>query len=168
MFENADVLPRAFAPERLRALPTGTRLRDAVGTLSWRSEAILVEDPRPRTGASDPAVNGPARVADYRESTNSALFRTSAPGGGAVVVASLVQDGGWTARDETGRTLPTGKANGPFLAIAVPGGAHRIRVRYAPPGSRPGAAVTLLTGTVLLAEAVARRVARSRSRAPDL
>ncbi|MEP6471151.1 MAG: hypothetical protein ABJC28_03980 [Acidobacteriota bacterium] len=168
VFENADVLPRVFAPERLRMLPAGARLRDAVGTVSWRREAILVEDPRPRSGESDPAVNGPARVSDYRESTNSAAFRTAAPAGGAIVVASLVQDGGWTARDDTGRTLSTGKANGPFLAVAIPGGDHRIRLRYAPPGSKPGAAVTLLTGAALLAAAVRRRVARSRRRAPDL
>jgi hypothetical protein len=169
VFENADVLPRAFAPERLRQLPPGASLRDLVGSLSWRTEAVLVQDPRPPPDApADPGTNGPVSIRGYRESTNSAEFQTRAPGGGAVVVASLVQDGGWTARDETGRALPTGKANGPFLAVEVPRGDHRIRLRYAPPGSKAGAAVTLITGIVLLAAAVARRAAGSRSRPPNL
>ena len=84
------------------------------------------------------------------------------------MVASLVQDGGWTARDETGRPLPTGRANGPFLAVAIPEGDHRIRLRYAPPGSRTGAVVTIGTAAALLAAAVAVRVRRSRSLPPDL
>jgi hypothetical protein len=169
VFENADVLPRVFAPERLRALPPGARLSDVVGSLSWRTEAVLLEDPRRQPAL--PQTNGPVSITDYRESTNSAVFRAGAPGGGAVVVASLVQDGGWTARDETGSALPTGRANGPFLAVAVPGGQHRIRLRYAPPGSRAGTAVTFGTGAVLLAAAAtlrARRAARSRSRSPNL
>ncbi len=163
VFENVDVLPRVFAPERLRALPPGARLRDVVDTLSWRTEAVVAEDLRPATRAEDPEANGPARISDYRESTNAALFRTDAAPGGTVVVASLVQDGGWTARDETGRMLPTGRANGPFLAVAIPEGDHRIRLRYAPPGSRAGAAVTFGTAAALLAAAVAVRVRRSRS-----
>jgi uncharacterized membrane protein YfhO len=108
------------------------------------------------------------RVSDYRESTNSADFRTGAPGGPAVVVASLVQDGGWTARDETGSPLSTGKANGPFLAVEIPGGDQRIRQRYAPPGSKAGAVVTFATGALLLAAAVTRWAARSPSRPRNL
>ncbi len=168
VFENVDVLPRVFVPEWLRPLAPGALLRDVVGALSWRTEAVLVEDPRPATRGADPAANGAARVSDYRESTNAAVFRTEAARGWTVVVASLVQDGGWTAQDETGRPLPTGRANGPFLAVAIPEGDHRIRLRYAPPGSRPGAVVTFGTAAALLAAAVAGRVRRSRSLRPDL
>lgn len=167
VFENAEVLPRVFAPEQLRALPAGSRTSDLVGTLSWRTEAVLVQDPR-RQPSADPATNGPVRVSDYRESTNSAIFRTNALGGPAVVVASLVQDGGWTARDETGASLSTGKANGPFLAVAIPGGDHRIRLRYAPPGSKAGAVVTFATAALLLPAAVTRWAARSPSRPRNL
>jgi hypothetical protein len=166
VFENAEVLPRVFAPERLRPLPARSRLSDLVGSLSWRTEAVLVEDPRRQPRAA--AANGPVRVSDYRESTNSADFRTGAPGGPAVVVASLVQDGGWTARDETGSPLSTGKANGPFLAVEIPRGDHRIRLRYAPPGSKAGAVVTFATGALLLAAAVTRWAARSPSRPRNL
>jgi hypothetical protein len=101
------------------------------------------------------------RVSDYREETNSASFRAAAPPSGAVVVASLVQDGGWTARDEAG-SLSTSRANGPFLAIALPGGDHRVRLTYAPPGSKAGALVSLGTlASVLVIGAARRRGSRS-------
>jgi hypothetical protein len=167
VFENADVLPRVFAPERLRPLPPGVGLRDLVPSMPWRTEAFLEPDPRRTTPLGTAGANGPVRVSGYAETTNSAAFRSEAPAGGAVVVASLVQDGGWTATDESG-PLPTGRANGPFLALAVPGGAHAIRLSYAPPGARAGAIVSLATiGLVLGAAALGRR-ARSPAPPPDL
>ena len=167
VFENADVLPRVFAPERLRPFPPGARLRDLVPSISWRTEAFLDPDPRRVPPPGDAGTNGPVRVSGYAEATNSAAFRSDASSGGALVVASLVQDGGWTARDESG-PLPTARANGPFLAIMVPGGRHRIRLSYAPPGARAGAIVSLATiGLVLAAAALGRR-SRSPAPPPDL
>ena len=81
---------------------------------------------------------------------------------------TIVEDGGWTARDETGSRLPTGRVNGPFLAVEVPSGDHRIRLRYAPPGSKAGALVTFGTGLLILGAALSRRITRSGSRSPDL
>jgi uncharacterized membrane protein YfhO len=107
------------------------------------------------------------RVSEYAEATNSAAFRSEAPAGGAVVVASLVQDGGWTARDESG-PLSTGRANGPFLVISLPAGAHQIRLSYAPPGARAGGIVSLATLGLALAAAALGRRARSSAHSPDL
>jgi hypothetical protein len=167
VFENADVLPRVFAPERLRSLPPGVRLRDLVPAMSWRTEAFLSPDPGSALPPGEPRTNGPVRVSEYVEATNSAAFRSEAPAGGAVVVASLVQDGGWTARDES-RPLPAARANGPFLAITLPAGAHRIRLSYAPPGARAGAIVSLATFGLVLAAAALGRRARSSAHSPDL
>jgi hypothetical protein len=83
-------------------------------------------------------IRGDARVAEYRETTNGATFRADVGGETAELGASLVQDGGWTARDETGALLPVARANGPFLAVTVPRGSHRVRLRYAPPGLPAG------------------------------
>jgi uncharacterized membrane protein YfhO len=69
-------------------------------------------------------------------------------------VASLVNDGGWRAHDEAGNPLATGRVNGPFLAVRVPAGEHRVRLDYAPPGFRAGAlvsAASLALAIVLLA-----------------
>jgi hypothetical protein len=167
VFENADVLPRVFAPQRLRPVPDGARLRDLVAAMSWPTEAFLDPDPRRVPPPGDAGMNGPVRVSEYEEATNSAAFRSEAPEGGAVVVASLVQDGGWTARDESG-SLPTGRANGPFLAIGIPAGPHRIRLSYIPPGARDGAIVSLATLGLVLAAAALRRRARSPTPSPNL
>ena len=81
------------------------------------------------------------RVDGWHESANRVELRTSSPAPG-IVVASLLQDGGWRARDESGRDLPTWAADGPFLAFEAPAGDHRIALRYAPPGSREGLAAS--------------------------
>jgi hypothetical protein len=105
-----------------------------------------------------PAQSGAARVTGYRETTNGAVFRADVGGDGAILFSSLVQDGGWIARDERGALLPVARANGPFLSVTVPRGTHTVRLKYAPPGSRAGAAVSL--ATVIVAALAAVRNAR--------
>jgi hypothetical protein len=149
-FENADALPRAFSPRRVRRVPPSSgspRVADAAAafgdefaritaTPDWSASASILAGGAPETE------NPIARVERYEERTNAAAFDASVPAGPAsVVVLSLVQDGGWTARDENGR-LPVHLANGPFLAVEVPPGAHRVRLDYTPPGWRSGTAVS--------------------------
>jgi uncharacterized membrane protein YfhO len=115
----------------------------------------LVTDSPPGTVA-----NGSAEVSDYRESFNDAAFDVKVPGGDALLVASLVQDGGWSARDESGREIVTGLANGPFLALRLRGGSHRIFLKYSPPGLRTGLLISiasLLAAAIFLGVAGARR-----------
>ena len=50
---------------------------------------------------------------------------------------------GWRAEAD-GRPLPTGAADGALLAVQVPAGARRVRLRYAPAAWRLGAALSLL------------------------
>jgi hypothetical protein len=111
---------------------------------------------RPRISPVEPDA---ARVSDYRETTNTVRFRADAPVREAVLVASLVQDGGWRARDESGRLLPVARANGPFLAVTVPRGEHRVSLTYTPPGARAGAALSLVS---LVAAAAATLFARRK------
>jgi membrane protein YfhO len=111
---------------------------------------------RPRISPFEPDA---ARISDYRETTNTVRFRSNAPVREAVLVASLVQDGGWKARDESGRVLPVTRANGPFLAVTVPRGDHRVSLTYAPPGARAGAALSLVS---LVAAGTATLVARRK------
>ena len=83
-----------------------------------------------------PAERSAARVTGYRETTNEVSFAADVVPANAVVVSSLVSDGGWKARDERNTRLTVARANGPFLAVTVPRGAHRVRLRYSPPGLR--------------------------------
>jgi uncharacterized membrane protein YfhO len=82
----------------------------------------------------------------------------------AYVVLSLVQDGGWSASSETGAKLPVLRANGPFLALRLPAGETRVRLRYRPPGAQAGALFGLTGAALLCAAGVA--MSRRRPRSP--
>jgi Bacterial membrane protein YfhO len=113
-----------------------------------------------------PTRAGAARIDDYRETTNGASFRAEVAGDRAELAASLVQDGGWTAREETGAPLPVSRTNGPFLAVTVPRGSHRVRLQYTPPGLRPGAAIS--AAGVIVAALAALLGRRGRAGAAQL
>ena len=177
VFENRDVLPRVFAPERIAILPGrgsstswagsanafdrfAAPVSEIAGRRDWRAEAALLGD--------QPAGlrNGTAGVTGYRESANRATFDAAVSGGGAFLVASLVQDGGWSARDESGREIVTTLANGPFLALRLPGGSHRVFLKYSPPGLRTGAWISMasfLAAGVWVAAAAMRRRSESKN-----
>jgi hypothetical protein len=158
VFENTRALPRVFAPEAVRFVRSGSA---GPRELDFRREAVVLDGPGGGFELASGAENRPVEVTDYVETTNSVSFRATVAGGpgDAILVASLVNDGGWRAHDETGAPIRLRRANGPFLALAVPAGDHRIRLQYATPGFRPGrwisaGSLLLFTGVVL---ALARR-----------
>jgi predicted nucleic acid-binding protein len=180
VFENRRVLPRVFAPERLRIVrhaATGVLLepahraygksyRELFAGLDWSTEAVVLDDGR---GGFRPSASSAGRrvgVTEYRETTNAVSFQTSVPTGSgeAILVTSLAEDGGWRAYDERNASIPVGRANGPFLALALPAGAHRIRLAYETPGWRLGAWISLGSLGVAAAVAVALRRRRRRGR----
>ena len=167
VFENGSVLARAFAPRRVRRVrPTGRRpgpVLDAVrafgpafdevaAATDWGETAWVLEN-----GDAD-APNPPVEISGYAETTNAASFATRVSGAGpAYVVLSLVQDGGWAARNESGRPLSTVLANGPFLAVRLDPGTRRVLLTYRPPGLGIGSLVSAATLLALVAAAVAKR-----------
>ncbi len=62
---------------------------------------------------------------------------------------SLVQDGGWSARDGAGKDVPVRRANGPFLAVQLPPGEQTIALRYASPGFVMGTLISTATAGLL-------------------
>jgi hypothetical protein len=159
VFENSSVLPRAFAPRAVQFVPPVARRERGVNVLArfgaaigdlaaaedWREKAVMLSADQP--GQIE---NSPVEISDYRESTNAISFRTARSSSGrSFVVLSVMHDGGWTARDETGRRSPVYWANGPFLAVEVRSGAHAVDLRYRPPGSRAGLFAALGTLAVL-------------------
>ena len=104
-----------------------------------------------------PRVSGPAAISAYTETVNTVSFRASVPAAApALVATSLADDGGWIARDgAAGERLPTIRTarGGPFLALSLPPGDHRVLLEYLPPGFRAGAlasAATLAAVAILL------------------
>ena len=131
VYENASVLPRVFVPERVRlvAAPAGLRepLRDAnaafgpafgeiAGNRDWRAKAwILWHEDGEGPG-------GRAEISDYAESTNAISFRARVSEGPACVLLSVVQDGGWSARDGERREAPVVPRERALLRGGVDGG----------------------------------------------
>jgi hypothetical protein len=107
-----------------------------------------------------PAETGAVRVTGYRETTNTVSFEADVAQQRAVVVASLLSDGGWTARDQRNVQLPVGRANGPFLAVTLPRGTHTVRLKYTPPGLRAGIAISAVSAVFALAAAIRGRRSR--------
>jgi hypothetical protein len=122
-------------------------LPEMQGLADFREMAFILAAGADRGVWPDGAQPEVAAVTDYSESTNAASFRARnpVPGRPAILVASLVQDGGWSARDESGSPLPMALANGPFLALSLPPGEHHVELRYRPPGFALGGALSLAT-----------------------
>lgn len=171
-FENARVLPRAFAPARIHSVPPppahpwpildaaaafGPAFAEVTALQDWGAAAYVLADGPPER--ENPAV----AISGYAESTNAAAFEARVDGSkAATVVLSLVQDGGWSARDGDGAVLPTFLANGPFLAVRIPPGNHHVALTYCPPGMKLGAGISVATLGLLCAAGVARRARRRR------
>jgi hypothetical protein len=174
VFENPAVLPRAFVPERVRLVAgTGARepltdanaafggaFREIAANPDWKATAWILSE---RAGEEP---GGTAEISGYRETTNTASFDADVSAGGAWVVLSLVQDGGWSARDSAGAALAVTRANGPFLAVRLPEGHRGVRLRYRPPGFLAGAWISAGTLLMLAGIALSRRFAARTAARP--
>ncbi len=165
VFENRDALPRVFAPERIAVATMRERsprwVRNAIVEMGLSAGQIAgLRDGKKRSYAQGPREgefeNGSAEIADYKEANNRVSFRVHATST-VLLVASLVQDGGWRARDGSGRPIPTTLVNGPFLGLRIGPGNHEVRLRYAPPGFRSGSVISAVTLAALVAAALLRR-----------
>lgn len=83
----------------------------------------------------------------------------------ALLVVSYAWMDGWEATVD-GDPAPVVRANGLVLGVPVEAGAHRVRLRFVPPGLRAGALASLASALVLLGVApAASRLGRRRARA---
>ena len=169
VYENRDVLPRVFAPQRIEFVPQkaspgrgpvrhalkefGSGLEELLSKGAFRERAVVLEFPGGMELATKTSIsnegrpihaNGRLAVAALRESVNHVSFVATVAERTVVAVASYVQDGGWTA-EANGKRLPVALANGPFLAIGLPVGTYRVELSYSPPGFALGRTVALAT-----------------------
>jgi uncharacterized membrane protein YfhO len=73
------------------------------------------------------------------------------------LVLRVSHDPGWRAADARGAPLRIAPAQVRFLAVEVPAGTERVRLRYTPPGWRAAWTVAGIALAVLALTAVATR-----------
>ncbi|HVE92152.1 MAG TPA: hypothetical protein VNE62_07615, partial [Actinomycetota bacterium] len=111
------------------------------------NEALLVEPaPDPKPGAR------PARIGPVDWDGDRIEFSTDGPDETLVVVAQN-GDRGWTATVD-GAPRRVLLAHGVLMGIMVPGGSHRVELRYRPASHRAGTAISAVALAALVASAV--------------
>ncbi len=179
IFENHRAMPRFYAPVlvgsvKSAANPTVDSVRAFGEPLEaflrvGKFENALVLAPLGTGTPESPSVNNRADIGIVTENANRIEIAIGPRGKGpdAIVVASIVNDGGWSAVDDQGKVVPTGFANGPFLAMRVSGSSRRVVLTYRPPGFIPGAVVTAATLLLVVAIVITSRSRRKRSTPPN-
>jgi len=151
IFESPGVLPRAFAPRRVRFVGDPSRTIAEMEHETDFSGVAWIEAPgeRPRE-----VENGAASVVVREDGPDLVLgVDAAAP---AWIVASETNWKGWRAREGNTR-FPIRFANHAFVGFRVPAGRHRIRLEYRPTSFRIGLA---LAAAAVLAAALFIRVGR--------
>ena len=115
------------------------------------------------SGATDPA---PASATLLSDTPNRVVVRVQRPSPGWLLALQTAYPG-WTAR-VNGAVAPLARANGAFVAVAVPAGDSVVEIWYDPLSVRAGAWISLAALVVVAALGLygalsARRATRQRA-----
>jgi Bacterial membrane protein YfhO len=149
IFENANVLPRFFAPRSV--IVEGRRetfAKALVRHTDWANIALVERPVGARIGPPATVTLQPSSDSDFRMNV-----RASHP---ALIVSSITWFPGWRVT-HNGRSLEATPVNGPFLGFTVPAGEGEVRVHYAPASFYGGLAASLLTIASLVVTGVRLR-----------
>ena len=153
LLENPRVLPRAFVPRRIRAEPDRIRRLDLLGAIADFGEDGLVDESGP--GSWRENGGGRVRIAAY----GPQALEVDVEGEGETVVGTSIPAWpGWKAALD-GRSIPLLSYNHAFVGFRVPGGRHRVALRYFPDSVRVG---FWISGTTLVLAAAAAVLLRRR------
>jgi hypothetical protein len=160
LYRVPDPLPRVYAVGGARTAATDNEAMVMMGDplFDLRHEIVLPET-TPVHGAAD-GFRAVTRVLSRRTNTLVVEVEVSHPGW---LTAVEGYEPGWTAHVD-GEPVPVLRANALFRAVPVPAGAHRVEMRYRPPGLGAG---ILLTATAVVTSlgvvAAGSRAARSNA-----
>lgn len=159
IYENSLALPRAFYVPRVEIVGDASELlrRLSEGSDDLRRAALVEEKPLSGfTGVQGNEAAGEVEI--IRNDPEHVVLRVRAPERGFVHLADQYMEG-WHAT-VGGEDVPITRANYLFRVVEVPAGESTIEMRYAPPGLRLGAGITLGTVLALLVYAVRSRTRR--------
>lgn len=163
IYENLDVLPRAFLVYRWQWQPDVATSVAAMARPGFdpREEAVLVGNGEP--ASAGPASAGPGAhsvtMTGYEPETVSLQVETDEPG---LLLLTDAAYPGWQATLD-GEPALIYQADGLFRGVMVPAGSHEITFRYEPASLRWGAAIS---GAALLVWLLLLFTARRERHAP--
>jgi hypothetical protein len=124
------------------------------------------DDPMPVAYAEAPPSDATGGTVSAWSTDDHGISASVSSAGPSLLVASFNAAPGWTVTVD-GDPAHVVEPDGALLGVQVPGGTHRVRFEYFPPGLRSGAALSLLgvlaCVVVLLWPRIAGRVRRRRS-----
>jgi hypothetical protein len=151
VYENPDVLPRAWIVHDVRQLPKDDILpKLQTGAIDPRETALIEEAPPEVEAAANPTADL-AQVLRFEPDAISVATRSDAPG---LLVISEIYDPGWRAYVD-GQPVDVLPANYALRGVPIPAGAHTVEFRYEPLSLRVGLAITGFATLALLATLIA-------------
>lgn len=159
-YEHRPGLPDAFLVGAVgrSSRPEITSAVTGLSPFDPQRSALIDSECRACAAMTTPGAAGEATLARPGTQTLAVDVQAERP---ALLVISEAWFPGWTATVD-GEPAPVVRADGLLLAVPVGPGAHRVELRYQPPGLTAGAAIT---ATTLLALVGASLVLRRRRRA---
>jgi hypothetical protein len=163
VFENRQVLPRAFVVPRAEPLPERGILPKLKAT-DFRG-MVLLEDFEPRESLASDDGSRDAKIVRYLPNRVEVEVAGDSPG---FLVLTDIWFPGWQSFVD-GRASRLYRANFLFRAVEVPAGSHRVEFRFLPESYRQGKIVSLVSCAVLICLTALGLVSRLiRSRAVNL
>jgi len=155
IYENLDVLPRAFVVTRWQWQPDVETSVQAMARPDFdpRQEAVLLGTGEPATGNS---ARHSVTFTRYEPEAVSLQVETDAPG---LLLLTDAAYPGWRATLD-GEPVTIYQADGLFRGVLLPAGSHEVTFTYEPASLRYGAALSLaalLVWLLLLTAGRARR-----------
>jgi hypothetical protein len=161
VYENDEVLPRAFVVHEAGALPERARALAALKGTDFRHKVLLDGVSPAEVGGSPGGEPRPATICEYRPNRVVVDVESDAPG---YLVLTDVWFPGWAATVD-GRPSAVLRADYLFRAVAVPAGRSQVVFAFEPLSYRWGRWISVVTaGGLALAAWCLRRVALPRER----
>ncbi|MBI3462500.1 MAG: YfhO family protein [Planctomycetes bacterium] len=136
VYENPNVLPRAFVVGQTRLLSRDEDLRPALAELNPQEELLASSEQLP----SGPRASfAPARIIEY--TPNRVVVEAELSGAGYLFLADTWYPG-WSAEDN-GRPISVIRADVAFRAVALSAGTHQVIFRYQPSGLWWGSMISM-------------------------
>jgi hypothetical protein len=163
IFERERVLPRLFLPASAES-PGAPWPEWLAASPDFGPQALVPPSPgRPAVWTAVRPEDSTLQILSMRPARLAAHARLAEE---RLLASSVYQDGGWRLFLD-GRLLPTGRADGPFLAAWLPAGEHRVELVYRAPGFLRGLGLAAVALAGLVAWMLGPTATRSPPPAPS-